>query len=74
MTVVWRSFLEIYETFKKTNCWELSRPAGAWEDQSRALLEHKAMRHRPSPGLCAPAGQPVEALTYQSGRKQVSKG
>lgn len=36
MTVVWRSFLEIYETFQKTNCSELSRPAGAWEDQSQA--------------------------------------
>lgn len=35
MTVVWRSFLEIYETLKKKkttkkpNCSELSRPAGS---------------------------------------------
>lgn len=43
MTVVWRSFLEIYETFQKTNCSELSRPPGGWEDQSWALPEHKAV-------------------------------
>lgn len=72
VTVVWRSFLEIYEIFKKTNCSELSPPTRVGEGQSRTSwgAQDNAAVAIPPRFWGSRWRGPLGPLTFQSGEGQ----